>query len=54
MQDELPELNEWIVRFINLPAEDQIDFLFRFSLERDLREKIEKKIFDSNFKSNNP
>jgi hypothetical protein len=41
---ESPE-REWIVRFINLPPQDQIDFLFRLSLEEEVRERVEKKVF---------
>jgi hypothetical protein len=36
---------EWVVRFLNLPPEEQLDFLFRFNLEETIRKEIEKKIF---------
>jgi hypothetical protein len=36
---------EWVVRFLNLPPKDQVDFLFRFKMEESIRKDIEKKVF---------
>jgi hypothetical protein len=38
------EQDEWAVKFINLPSKDQIDFLFRYSMEETLMKEVEEKI----------
>lgn len=40
-----PEKN-WVVNFLNLPHPDQIDFLYRYSLDEKIRKDLEKEIFD--------
>jgi hypothetical protein len=37
--------NEWEIEFLNLPPKDQVDFLFRFTVEEVIRKDIEKKVF---------
>lgn len=36
---------EWIVRFLNLPPKDQVDFLYRKQLEDSIRAEVERKVF---------
>jgi len=36
--------DDWVVRFLNSPPVDQIQFLYRFSLEESIRKEIENKI----------
>ncbi|WML46169.1 hypothetical protein [Neobacillus sp. PS3-40] len=36
---------DWVVRFLNLPPTDQMDFLYRFSLDEKLRKAVEKQVF---------
>ncbi|MGD6842196.1 hypothetical protein ACQCVH_06695 [Bacillus infantis] len=43
----LKEENEWVVRFLNLPDEEQIDFLYRYCLDEAIKEKLERKVFES-------
>lgn len=40
------EEEEWVVRFLNLPGQEQIEFLYRHCLNRTLKEVLEKKVFD--------
>ncbi|WP_176551173.1 hypothetical protein [Bacillus sp. AFS040349] len=39
------EDSDWVIKFLNLPHPDQIDFLFRHSLDEKARREIEKKTF---------
>ncbi|MYL53748.1 hypothetical protein GLW08_10410 [Pontibacillus yanchengensis] len=36
---------EWMSRFINLPPKEQIQFIYRESLENALRKELEEKVF---------
>lgn len=36
---------DWLIRFLNLPPAEQIEFLHRESLEESIRKEIEKKVF---------
>ncbi|WP_197206578.1 hypothetical protein [Cytobacillus firmus] len=36
---------DWVINFLNLPHPDQINFLYRHSLDEKLRRKIEKEVF---------
>ncbi|UHA60640.1 hypothetical protein KDJ21_002590 [Metabacillus litoralis] len=38
------EERDWVIKFLNLPHPDQIDFLYRHSLDEKARREIEKKI----------
>jgi hypothetical protein len=40
----MSEEQEWIVRFLNLPSEEQISFLYRYALEENVRIELEKKM----------
>ncbi|SOB90555.1 hypothetical protein SAMN05880501_101179 [Ureibacillus xyleni] len=37
---------DWIVQFLNLPPKDQVEFLFRHTLETEIRKEVEKKVFE--------
>ncbi|WNB93418.1 hypothetical protein [Bacillus sp. NEB1478] len=36
--------DEWIVKFINSPIKDQVDFLFRYSMNSSLFKEVEEKL----------
>ncbi|MDV2886375.1 hypothetical protein RYX45_14390 [Alkalihalophilus pseudofirmus] len=45
--DSQNEENDWVIRFLNLPHPDQIEFLYRHSLDKQAREALEKRVFDN-------
>lgn len=39
-----PSREEWVVRFLNLPSEQQVDFLYRAYLEESVRLELEHQV----------
>jgi beta-lactamase class D len=37
--------SNWVVHFLNLPPKEQVEFLFRYTLETEIRKEIERKVF---------
>ncbi len=44
MNQQDPKIKR-VVRFLNLPPEDQIQFLYRYSQQKSLRKEVEDKVF---------
>jgi hypothetical protein len=44
MDDKNSNKENWVVNFINLPSERQIDFLFREALDDSLRKEVNETI----------
>lgn len=47
VEKELSCSDNWVARFYNLPPKDQLDFLFRLSMEEAIIDEIERKISDN-------
>ncbi len=43
-----PSREEWVVRFLNLPSVQQVDFLYRSYLEESIRNELEQQLFQKN------
>jgi hypothetical protein len=41
------EEEKWVVRFLNLPSQEQVEFLYRYCLDETIKDILEKKVFDS-------
>lgn len=39
--------DDWVVKFLNLPDEDQIKFLIRSSLEEQIKVRLERRVLES-------
>lgn len=39
------EKNNWVVQFLNLPPKNQVEFLYRHTLETEIRKEVERKVF---------
>jgi hypothetical protein len=44
MDDKDRNEEDWVVNFINLPSEKQIDFLFREALDDSIRKEVNESI----------
>lgn len=47
-----PSKKEWVVRFLNLPSTQQVDFLYRSHLAEEVRLEIEELVLRKNDQEN--